>query len=674
MITDVINPLLQWLNNHPNWAGLATFLISAGESVAILGTLVPGTIMMTAIGALAGAGVIPLWPTIISAILGAIVGDGISYLIGHHFKARIRQMWPFRNNPSWLERGETFFHKHGGKSVFIGRFVGPVRALIPLIAGMLNMKPLRFYIANILSAIGWAPIYMLPGILLGAVSLELPPDLAVHVILVLLLFVLFIMFCIWFITKFFALIGYQIDQTLNQIWHKLHSSRFFNFITIALKHHDKNKPHGQLVLAFYFILVTASFLLLANIIKQNGSGSLDINNIMFHLFRSLRTPSVDTAMIYITLLGEKLFLVPMIAVLFGVLVYNKRSYLAFHLVALGLLTIGSIEVIKQYVHSVRPWGVEILPSGYSFPSGHSTLASTFYVGFALLLSLAYPNKRKVLLFSSIVIAFFVSISRLYLGVHWFTDIFSGWLLSAALLLFVTISYNRKQDRQNKINKLIVTMALSFILFYAAVSFHDFSRFKQDYTLKNYPTHTVPMEKWWQLSDDNVPVYRIGRFGVAEQLFNLQWVGNLNEIQQTLLDNKWEVPPDRDWISILQRITDVGSYEHLPLVSPLFLEKKPVLILIKHTDNKKNVLVLRLWDSNIVIAPAKEHLWVGTVSIIPRTYNWIFKKKSNEIKINISLLFEKNQKKFDLNRITLPPQRTHRKFTTQPVILLIKPKA
>src|SRR3990167_51930 len=107
-MTDFVSPLLQWLNANPEWAGLATFIISAGESVAIIGTVVPGSITMTAIGALAGAGIIPLWQTIIWAILGAIIGDGISYWIGHYFKARLRKIWPFPRNPTILKTGEVF--------------------------------------------------------------------------------------------------------------------------------------------------------------------------------------------------------------------------------------------------------------------------------------------------------------------------------------------------------------------------------------------------------------------------------------------------------------------------------------------------------------------------------------------------------------------------------------
>jgi len=198
---DFASPILQWLNNHPQLAGLAIFIISAAESVAIIGTIVPGSVMMTAIGALVGAGIIPFGSTILYAILGAIAGDSISYWIGHHYKDRLHQLWPFKTHPNILARGQSFFEAHGAKSVFIGRFVGPVRALVPLIAGMLGVKPLRFTIANIASALGWAPAYLLPGIILGAASVELPSEVTARIILTLIFTILFIILCLWLIKK-----------------------------------------------------------------------------------------------------------------------------------------------------------------------------------------------------------------------------------------------------------------------------------------------------------------------------------------------------------------------------------------------------------------------------------------------------------------------------------------
>ncbi len=122
---------------------------------------------MIGFGALIANETLSFWPTVSWAIAGAVAGDGISFLIGRHFSDRISTVWPFSKHPQRLEQGIIFFQRHGTASVALGRFIGPIRAIIPLVAGMLAMPPKRFLVANILSAIAWAPLYLLPGIVLG---------------------------------------------------------------------------------------------------------------------------------------------------------------------------------------------------------------------------------------------------------------------------------------------------------------------------------------------------------------------------------------------------------------------------------------------------------------------------------------------------------------------------
>jgi undecaprenyl-diphosphatase len=152
-----------WIVLNPHWAGLFVFLISMCESLAVIGLFIPGLVMMGIIGGLVSAGVLEIGPTLLYAILGAIAGDGISYYIGRRFKHHLPYYWPFRRFPQWLDRGKKFFIDHGQKSIVIGRFVGPVRPFIPVVAGMMSMRPRNFLMANVISAIIWAPIYMLPG-------------------------------------------------------------------------------------------------------------------------------------------------------------------------------------------------------------------------------------------------------------------------------------------------------------------------------------------------------------------------------------------------------------------------------------------------------------------------------------------------------------------------------
>lgn len=153
----------EWIIANPGWAGLSIMLISMCESLAVIGLFIPGLVAMGIIGGLVSTGALEILPTLLWAVIGAILGDGISYSIGRHFKEHLPYYWPFSRFPKWLARGEAFFVKHGGKSIIVGRFVGPVRPFIPVVAGMMSMDPRQFFLANVLSALVWAPVYMAPG-------------------------------------------------------------------------------------------------------------------------------------------------------------------------------------------------------------------------------------------------------------------------------------------------------------------------------------------------------------------------------------------------------------------------------------------------------------------------------------------------------------------------------
>jgi hypothetical protein len=154
------------------------------------------------------------------------------------------------------------------------------------------------------------------------------------------------------------------------------------------------------------------------------------------------------------------------------------------------------------------------------------------------------------------------------------------------------------------------------------------------------------------------------------VLNLQWIGDIDQIKQLLEANGWEAAPEIDWINILHRISDVQSAEHFPLVSPLYLDKKPVLVLIKRSNSNKKLIALRLWKSDVDIVDAKQPLWVGTVELVPRTYSWLFKQKHYYINLNAELLFKKSPKNYDIQNIQI--KSNHRR-NEEKWIVLIKPK-
>jgi membrane protein DedA with SNARE-associated domain len=160
---DLAQPLLDFIKAHQDWAIAVMFITAFGESFAFLSLLFPGTTLLIAAGTLMQTGSLPYMPVLVGAIVGAVLGDSVSYWLGRRFGGGIARMWPFSRNPDLLPSGIRFFEKHGGKSVFIGRFFGPVRAVIPLAAGVLQMPRGWFWFANVTSALVWAPMLLFAG-------------------------------------------------------------------------------------------------------------------------------------------------------------------------------------------------------------------------------------------------------------------------------------------------------------------------------------------------------------------------------------------------------------------------------------------------------------------------------------------------------------------------------
>ena len=159
----LISETVRFISQHAGWTFPIMFVTAFGKSFVFVSLLFPGTTIMIAAGLLVPGGTIQLVPLLSGAILGAVLGDSVSYWLGLRFGVAIKSSWPLSKNPALLEHGEALFRHYGGASVFIGRFFGPFRASVPLIAGIMRMPSLQFWIANIASALIWAPALLLPG-------------------------------------------------------------------------------------------------------------------------------------------------------------------------------------------------------------------------------------------------------------------------------------------------------------------------------------------------------------------------------------------------------------------------------------------------------------------------------------------------------------------------------
>jgi undecaprenyl-diphosphatase len=158
-----INTIVNLVAQHPGWALALAFTGAIVEAVAVFGVLVPGTpILMAVTGASAMAGQ-PMVPFLVLAIIGAVIGDFVSFWAGARFNNRLRALWPFRTRPHLMQQADRFFHRYGTISVALCRFVPVLRSTVPLVAGMTGMQRRRFLVANVSSALLWAPIHIYPA-------------------------------------------------------------------------------------------------------------------------------------------------------------------------------------------------------------------------------------------------------------------------------------------------------------------------------------------------------------------------------------------------------------------------------------------------------------------------------------------------------------------------------
>jgi membrane protein DedA with SNARE-associated domain len=187
---DLVQPTLAFISAHAGWAFAVMFVTAFGESFVFLSLLFPGTSLLVAAGALMATGTLAYFPVLAGAVLGATLGDTLSYWVGRRFGLALAKIWPFTRNPELLPRGIRFFARFGGLSVFIGRFFGPLRAVIPLAAGVMQMPSDRFWIANVSSALVWAPMLIFVGDAVGKLGERLigTENLVILVLGVLVLF------------------------------------------------------------------------------------------------------------------------------------------------------------------------------------------------------------------------------------------------------------------------------------------------------------------------------------------------------------------------------------------------------------------------------------------------------------------------------------------------------
>ncbi|MEK7157487.1 MAG: LssY C-terminal domain-containing protein, partial [Patescibacteria group bacterium] len=432
-------PAIEHLGALGYWLVL---LISLLESLAFIGVIIPGSALVVAAGFMAAHGYFDIGDLIWFAAIGAILGDGISYYLG------TKGTKFFRNENkilklSHLDRGKHFFKKHGNKSVFLGRFIGSVRPIIPFIAGLSKMDKKAFFFWNIASAFLWATAHLLIGYFFGEAvkSIEVWSTRAG----VFMLFLFLLLLLIWLIIKkssrffdFSKSIIFSVKEAIvkNQDVRELVKKHpiFFGFIKQRTNIKKfSGLPLTLLVIAFVYI-ISILFGVAKNIITSGPIIAADVRvENLLYAFRDFELVKVFT---WITVLAKWEIIISFATTISLILwLWKKRLYIIPLWVTIAGSGLSNL-IGKIAFHRSRPEVALYSENTFSFPSGHSTIAVAFF-GFIIYILLRHARKWEYkinILFIGLVLILSVGLSRLYLGVHFLSDVWGGYLLGLLWLV------------------------------------------------------------------------------------------------------------------------------------------------------------------------------------------------------------------------------------------------
>ncbi len=424
-----VSQSITWVGQYPELLAFTIFLVSFFESLVIIGIFIPGVVLLFALAALCGGGALSLESALLAAFLGAVAGDGLSFYIGRRFSSQTQSIWPLSRYPELFTQSERFFQQHGGKSVVIGRFVGPLRCFLPLAVGALGMPPARFITFNVASAIAWAPWYILPGFLVGA-AIDIDTPLPRHFYPVL--------------GSLFIIIVPTAGLFTQLHWHLRPSGPFYRWVSrlfkkskfahqlwdnlYSIRNGEREYPISSALLftggLFGFSFITLLTLHLPAVQRLNlaVAGVLD----------DIHIPLLDMIFVALTLLGNPGFLYLIFGWFISLLVVRQRFKLAALCVVGGLSTHALTSLLKASLQIHRPDSPGI-PESFAYPSGHTSGAILVYgLITAFIAREKLPHHRWGIYVLGGIWTLLIACSRLYLQVHWLSDIIGGVLLGLTL--------------------------------------------------------------------------------------------------------------------------------------------------------------------------------------------------------------------------------------------------
>lgn len=438
------------------------FFAALVETTIGIGLIIPGSTIILILGALSARGSFDIYDLIWFAATGAILGDNINYYLGRKYASRWQEHGFCLLKLPQIEKSKYFINKYGLTSIILGRLLSGIKEIIPLVAGSIKISYSSFFIRNVFGTIAWSCTWIFIGYscsqLINATELWLSrAGLFIP-------FSMMVCFVLYISNRLIILKG---RQTFTLI---IFACRFLTMGVLKNKHVSVwMKKHPQLItfllartcnstftglpLSIFtvaFIYVCALFAgIVEDFINTESIVAADLR--MANVFYLFRNDAITTVFTWITLLGKlQIILLFMLTTIVMLWLWHKKHYIIPLLVSVtGSL---SFTYLGKLVFSrARPALSIYSESTFSFPSGHACIAISLYgfIGYLLICFTRSWHARVNIFFATLMVVLLIGISRVYLGVHYISDVWSGYLLGTIwLIIAISLSEWFRHNQEN----------------------------------------------------------------------------------------------------------------------------------------------------------------------------------------------------------------------------------
>jgi len=608
---QTIQQIMLWAADHPGWLLAIGFALAFFEALAVVGIVLPGIFLLFLLGAVVGLDATIFAALSIAVALGAMAGDGVSFWLGRRFAGRLPEVWPFTRRRHWLDNGEAFFARRGGQSIFIARFIGPLRPIVPLVAGSLNM-PVRAFVPRVLVACSlWAPLMLLPGALFGE-SLVMAAEMGGRFTLLLGVLVLGGWAVAW-ITR----LVYEAGARRAPWWLKK--------VALWLRRHPRTgrwvgpllEPGGREVVSILLLgvalVLSLAVLLAALLAAPLSSRAWQVGFELSGLAASLRNHLADPLFLAVSSALSAPVMYGVIGGFWIALAGFGRRAAAWHWLpaALGgaLLAVALDRLMGALLG--RPDDVSAVGQVPHF----GLVLATVTLGFAaLVLAREFrPRRRKWLYLGVVLLLALYGFAEFYLARATLNGLTAAAALAGGWLAIVGIGYRSRAGPARHSGWLLAVLVL---LWAGAAIWQGPRQYAQrvaDHRLEQ-PLRRTSAEAWWHGAWQQLPAAR-SRIGAdGSRRFDLQFAGDLHALGQRLGAAGWSNAPGMSRAGLGAMFRPSPVPEALPHLSRDFAGRPEELRLRLRLEPGQTA-VLRLWDSGMRLEPASTPVWLGQIEAL-----------------------------------------------------------